>query len=59
VIGGLVSRMLPKVYGDRVRAEVSGPDGGPVETSSVAPTEWAKALLLKHFKANGGACYVA
>jgi len=23
--------MHPKVYGDRVQAEVSGPDGGPVE----------------------------
>lgn len=43
----LVSKMLPKVYGDRLQAELSGPDGGPIETSSVDRIEWAKVLLLK------------
>lgn len=28
----LMSKMSPKKYGDKVTQEVSGPDGGPVET---------------------------
>lgn len=27
------SKFLPKQYGDKVQAELSGPNGGPVETS--------------------------
>lgn len=28
----VASKLKPKVYGDKVSAEISGPDGGPVET---------------------------
>lgn len=31
---------LPKVFGDRVQQEVSGPDGGPVSTESVIRVEF-------------------
>lgn len=27
----VLSKMLPRVYGDKIQQEVSGPDGGPVE----------------------------
>jgi hypothetical protein len=37
------SKLAPKVYGDRVAAEVSGPGGGPVQ---LAPMDW-DALLTK------------
>ena len=40
----LVSKALPKVYGDKVINEHSGPDGGPIETSDVSPVE-----KLTHF----------
>jgi hypothetical protein len=29
----LASKLAPKKYGDKLAAEVSGPDGGPVNTS--------------------------
>ena len=31
----VMSRLLPNRYGDRVRQELTGADGGPVEASSV------------------------
>lgn len=30
-----LSKVVPKLYGDRVAHEVSGPDGGPIETKDV------------------------
>ena len=31
----LMSKMLPKKYGDRVAQEISGPDGGPLQVDKV------------------------
>lgn len=33
----MLSKMLPKVYGDKTQTEISGPDGGPVQVQAV---EW-------------------
>ena len=33
----LLSKALPKIYGDKLTAEVSGRDGGPIETKDVGP----------------------
>jgi hypothetical protein len=30
--------MLPKVYGDKVQTELTGPNGGPVQISEVRRT---------------------
>lgn len=37
----VAGRMTPKVYGDRIAAELSGPDGGPImlPVSLMLPTE--------------------
>lgn len=32
----MAGKLRPKVYGDLVRKEVSGPDGGPIQTEGVA-----------------------
>jgi len=34
----LLSKMLPKVYGDKVQTELTGPNGGPVQISEVRRT---------------------
>ena len=43
----LLSKALPKISGDKLTAEVTGQDGGPIETSH-APVEvaWRLAFLL-------------
>jgi hypothetical protein len=41
-------RMAPKQYGDRLAAEISGPDGGPIQSVldvSGLPTEALEAIL--------------
>ena len=30
----LASKLAPKKYGDKVSTEVSGPDGGPIQTEN-------------------------
>lgn len=44
----MLSKCLPKIYGDRVATELSGPDGGPIEVVDInrlALARWiAKAL---------------
>jgi hypothetical protein len=40
----LLSKVLPKVYGDRVVTEHTGPNGGPIQTEDVNDTDRAKAL---------------
>lgn len=43
----LLSKVLPKVYGDRTALEVSGPDGKPIELTAVPTDELrAKAAQL-------------
>lgn len=41
----LLSKALPKIYGDRLTAEVSGPNGGPIETMS-DPRELARRVAF-------------
>ena len=40
------SKVNKKDYGDRVTAEVSGPDGGPVQTQEISMTEAARRLAF-------------
>lgn len=50
----VASKLKPKKYGDRVQTEVSGPDGGPIETTELTPREVAQRaafLLAKGAKA--------
>jgi hypothetical protein len=42
----LMSKLLPKKYGERLMAEHSGPDGGPIETSDVGQTELARRIAF-------------
>ena len=42
----LLSKMAPKRYGDRLIAEHSGPDGGPIETKDVSAEELARRLAF-------------
>ena len=44
----VVSRLLPKKYGDRVTQEITGPNGGPVSTTTLTKAEFeevARGLL--------------
>lgn len=41
----LLSKVLPKVYGDRIMNEHSGPNGGPIQTEDVNDSDRAKALV--------------
>lgn len=41
----VLARMLPKQYGDRVQQEVSGPDGGPIETDNTFVIEFVDAKV--------------
>ncbi len=36
-VNAMLGRLAPKKYGDRLAAEVSGPDAGPIETASGIP----------------------
>lgn len=50
----VASKLKPKVYGDKVQTEHSGPDGGPIETVELTPREVAQRaafLLAKGAKA--------
>lgn len=51
----LLSKALPKIYGDRVMAELTGKDGAPIETDH-SPLEIARrlAFLLATGVARGG-----
>lgn len=41
----LLSKALPKLYGDKLSAELTGKDGGPIETTDSSPRELARAVL--------------
>ena len=48
------SKLKPKVYGDKIQSEISGPDGKPIETVELTPREAAQRaafLLAKGAKA--------
>lgn len=42
------AKLKPKVYGDKVQTEVTGADGGPIETVELTPQQAAQraAFLL-------------
>jgi hypothetical protein len=48
------AKLKPKVYGDKVMSEISGPDGAPIETLAMTPDEAARKaafMLAKGLKA--------
>jgi hypothetical protein len=42
----VMSKRLPRVYGDRISQEVSGPGGGPVEVKELSMFETARRLAF-------------
>lgn len=40
-----MSKMAPKKYGDRIQTELSGPNGGPIVTTSMSPEDAYKLLI--------------
>lgn len=49
------SKLKPKSYGDRITSELTGPNGGPIETVELTPHEAAQKsafLLAKGLKAS-------
>lgn len=42
----LLSKLAAKKYGDRVAAELSGPNGGPIETVDLTPAEAARRIAF-------------
>ncbi len=47
------SKLKPKVYGDRIQQEVSGPGGGPIKTEEVGTPASRKAEFLARAAAMG------
>jgi len=43
----IASKLKPKKYGDKLTAELSGPNGGPIETKSSVTTPGSEALLRR------------
>lgn len=41
----LMSKLAPKKYGDRMATEITGANGGPIETKTTADAEIADRLL--------------
>jgi hypothetical protein len=48
----LLSKMLPKVYGDKITQEHTGADGGPIEVASIdrPPNETREQWTARRFK---------
>lgn len=42
----LLSKLAAKKYGDRISAELSGKDGGPIETADMTETEIARRIAF-------------
>lgn len=43
----LLSKMLPKVYGDKLTQEHTGPNGGPIQTQALGPATADLAAQLR------------
>jgi hypothetical protein len=43
----LAAKLMPKLYGDKIQSEVSGPDGKPIEVNSSSASERFVARLLE------------
>lgn len=41
----LLSKALPKIYGEKITAEHTGKDGGPIETKDVSEIELARRVM--------------
>ena len=41
-----LSKLAPKRYGDRLMTEVSGPNGGPIQTEDLSITEQARRIAF-------------
>jgi hypothetical protein len=41
----LMSKIVPRLYGDRVQAEISGPDGGAIQIEDTALARWIALKL--------------
>lgn len=41
----MAGKLRPKVYGDKTTTELTGKDGGPIETAGASDRELAKAVL--------------
>lgn len=39
-------KLRPKAYGEKVQQEISGPDGGPIETAEISATERARRIAF-------------
>lgn len=42
----IASKLKPKKYGERVQAELTGKDGGPIETADVTEVELARRIAF-------------
>lgn len=42
----VASKLLPKVYGDKVSAELTGKNGGPIQTEDVSEKELARRIAF-------------
>jgi hypothetical protein len=42
----IAAKLKPKKYGERVQTELTGKDGGPIETADVSETEIARRLAF-------------
>lgn len=47
----MLSKVLPKIYGDKQSVEMTGKDGGPIETKDVSDIDRAKAMAFLASKA--------
>lgn len=50
----IAERMLPHKYGTKIKTELTGANGGPIETADVTDKDRAKALLTLLGKADKG-----
>lgn len=50
----MLSKALPKIYGDKVFSEVSGPGGGPIETRDTTPRATSEDHLANLARRYGG-----
>lgn len=42
----IASKLKPKKFGDKVQTELTGKDGGPIETSNLSETEIARRVAF-------------
>jgi len=50
----VLSKEAPKKYGDKISQEISGKDGGPIETKELSDNEVARRMAFLLTKAAKG-----